>query len=142
MPSDGLLFSFFILPSPFIREIRNSLILNTMPKDIPRLQWFGGGGDTRSPSSVWLGFAQLLMPKEYDRVEAIRRHRREVKLKRKAEVEADAEAAAAETVTAQQVIAYAGDAEGNKAGEAAADRSAVGEVEGEGEQTSRLKRPA
>ncbi|KAK5210228.1 hypothetical protein LTR99_009307 [Exophiala xenobiotica] len=97
-----------------------------MPKDIPRLQWFGDGdGDdtTRSrSSSVWLGFAQLLMPKEYDRVEAIRRHRREVKLERKAqaEVEADAEAAAAEAVTAQQVIASAGDAERNQAGEAAA----------------------
>ncbi|KAJ9502791.1 hypothetical protein H2202_001913 [Exophiala xenobiotica] len=106
-----------------------------MPKDIPRLQWFGDGdGDdtTRSrSSSVWLGFAQLLMPKEYDRVEAIRRHRREVKLERKAqaEVEADAEAAAAEAVTAQQVIASAGDAERNQAGEAAAaDGSAVGEV--------------
>ncbi|KAK5446586.1 hypothetical protein LTS15_009518 [Exophiala xenobiotica] len=112
-----------------------------MPKDIPRLQWFGdGNGDdtTRSrSSSVWLGFAQLLMQKEYDRVEAIRRHRHEFKLKRKAEVKADAEVAAAEAV-----IASAGDAEGNKAGEAAADRSAVAEVEGEGEQTSRPKRPA
>jgi hypothetical protein len=105
-----------------------------MPKDIPRLQWFGDGDDTTRSrsSSVWLGFAQLLMPKEYDRVEAIRRHRREVKLERKAqaEVEADAEAAAAEAVTAQQVIASAGDAERNLVGEAAAaDGSAVGEGE-------------
>jgi hypothetical protein len=130
MPSDGLLFSFFILPSPFIREIRNFLILNTMPKDTPRLQWFGGGGDTRSRSSVWLGFAQLLMPKEYDRVEAIRRHRREVKLQRKAQAKAQAEAEAETAAVTAQVIASAGDVEGNKVGEAAAaDGSAVGEGE-------------
>ncbi len=77
-----------------------------MPKDIPRLQWFGG--DTRS--SVWLGFAQLLMPKEYDRVEAIRRHRRELKMKARIE----AEAAAAKAIAP-------GDAGDDQA------RSAVGE---------------
>lgn len=77
-----------------------------MPKDIPRLQWFGG--DTRS--SVWLGFAQLLMPKEYDRVEAIRRHRRELKMKARI----GAEAAAAKAIAP-------GDAGDDQA------RSAVGE---------------
>jgi hypothetical protein len=122
------------LHSPLPFHPRNTQLFNTQhnaERHSPP-EWFGDGDDTTRSrsSSVWLGFAQLLMPKEYDRVEAIRRHRREVKLKRKAEVEADAEAAAAEAVTAQQVIASAGDAERNQVGEAAAaDGSAVGEGE-------------
>lgn len=89
-----------------------------MATQIPRLRWVGG--DSRS--GVWFGLAKLLMHDEYNRIEAIRKSRRE-----RARNAMDAAAEDPDT----EVVAAAPSSAGDGPGDVANDGQEIAEPEPE-----------
>ncbi|KAL2426775.1 hypothetical protein ABEF95_002944 [Exophiala dermatitidis] len=117
------------MPTSPDRQPTFQSIITDMSRQVPRLRLFGG--DHRS--SVWLGLAQLLMPDEYKRVEAIRRNRRERRKREKEKAPAEEAGASDDAggVTAIDANAATGDENTNGADNATGPSDAGGDGEGD-----------